>query len=274
MNLTNNRWTNEEKFGMRVSFGVHLVLLLLFGLIRVDAVEEQRTAFIEVELGEFRTGSLAQRADNQASQVEKRRNPSKTDQKNSSPNSKPDNKTETSKKNEKAKPVDAPEQNQKVESEVIKTPETEFIDPKTTSDQNKQDLSVAPKAVRDEQEQEGEKESGDTQGLRGELNVDQGTGTDADKSTPFSLKWDGNIERAAQVQPLPNYSQEVEAVITVRFEVRPDGSISKMIPLKKMNPELENEILKTLRTWKFSRLPSGVPQQSQWGTITFRFVLN
>jgi TonB family protein len=65
----------------------------------------------------------------------------------------------------------------------------------------------------------------------------------------------------------------VEAEITIRFQVKPAGTVGKMIPLKRMNPELEREILKTLRTWRFSRLPQTVPQTVQWGTITFRFVL-
>lgn len=64
-----------------------------------------------------------------------------------------------------------------------------------------------------------------------------------------------------------------EATITIRFKVKPDGSIGRVVPLKKMNPKLEREVTRTLRSWRFSQLPSGLPQQSQWGTITFRFVL-
>lgn len=64
-----------------------------------------------------------------------------------------------------------------------------------------------------------------------------------------------------------------EATITIRFKVKPDGSIGRVVPLKKMNPKLEREVTQTLRSWRFSQLPSGLPQQSQWGTITFRFVL-
>jgi TonB family protein len=76
------------------------------------------------------------------------------------------------------------------------------------------------------------------------------------------------------VQPLPENSTNIEAVITFRFEVNPDGSLGRVFPLKKMNPELEREVRRTLRSWRFSRLPSGVPQEPQWGNITFRFVLD
>ena len=85
--------------------------------------------------------------------------------------------------------------------------------------------------------------------------------------------WEGDIQRAPLQQAMPRYVVEVEAVITVRFEVRADGTVGRVQPLQRMNPELEREVLNTLRSWRFSRLPSSVPQESQWGRITFRFVL-
>lgn len=93
------------------------------------------------------------------------------------------------------------------------------------------------------------------------------------KSAPYELKWEGDIERNPMVQPLPDNIADAEATITIRFEVKPDGTVGRIVPLKEMNPELEREVMRTLRSWRFSRLPSGVPQQSQWATITFRFVV-
>lgn len=90
--------------------------------------------------------------------------------------------------------------------------------------------------------------------------------------SPYELKWEGDLDRAPMVQSLPKNTSNSEAVITVRFEVQPDGTVGRVIPLRKMNPELEREVMSTLRTWRFSRLPGGAPQQTQWGTITFRFV--
>jgi TonB family protein len=92
-------------------------------------------------------------------------------------------------------------------------------------------------------------------------------------SVPFSLEWEGDIVRAPLQQPLPNYNEEVEAVISVRFQVMPNGTVNEIVPLHKMSPSLEKEVLSTIRSWRFARLPSGVPQDPQWGTITFRFVL-
>ena len=92
-------------------------------------------------------------------------------------------------------------------------------------------------------------------------------------SAPYELNWEGNQERNPVVQPLPTNVTDTEATITIRFEVKPDGTAGRIIPLEKMNPELEREVMRTLRNWRFSRLPSGVPQKSQWGAITFRFMV-
>lgn len=95
-----------------------------------------------------------------------------------------------------------------------------------------------------------------------------------DRSAPYDLQWEGELDRSPMVQPLPSNPTNEEATITIRFEVKPDGSLGRVFPLRQMNPELEREVMSTLRSWRFSRLPSGVPQEPQWGTITFRFVLD
>lgn len=267
-------WTPEEKFGLQVTFGVHAILLLLLLFIRIDKPEEHRTAFVEVELGQYQSGSLADFSQTKNERVQTSRvvSPNKSEAK--PIQNKQVTNQNTSKSVDKAKPVDAPKQTEPVISdEVIKTPETEKISPELTAEQQKRQEAVAPDVKKDELEKEGAKKTGDVDGLKGDSNVKQGTGTDENKSAPFSLKWEGDIERSPQVQPLPNYNEDLEAVITIRFEVRPDGTVGRMIPTKKMNPNLESEVLKTLRSWRFSRLPSGVPQEAQWGTITFRFVL-
>ena len=93
-------------------------------------------------------------------------------------------------------------------------------------------------------------------------------------STPFDLQWEGQVDRSPMVQPLPSNPTNHEATITIRFEVNPDGSLGRVFPQRQMNPELEREVMRTLRSWRFSRLPSGVPQEPQWGTITFRFMID
>ena len=91
------------------------------------------------------------------------------------------------------------------------------------------------------------------------------------RTAPYSLQWEGTLNRNPMVQPLPGNRNNEVADITIRFEVHPDGSLGRVIPLGMMNPEMEREVMRTMRSWRFSRLPSGVPQESQWGTITFHF---
>jgi TonB family protein len=265
---------NEDRFALAVTGGMHVVLVIFFVLYTFSIDTNVRPSFIEVEFGEFQSGTPAQFAQQQAEQVATRPNPSETKPENPEPE-KPDPVEEQQQAtNETTKPVDAPEQEEDVDEEEIKTPETDKVDPKEeTSTEEQQEVTVPPKTEKDEVQQQGAETSGDKQGNTGEVNADQGTGNEQEKSAPYELKWEGDIERNPMVQPLPENTTDEEATITIRFEVKPDGSIGRIIPLKKMNPELEREVMSTLRSWRFSQLPSGVPQQSQWGTITFRFVL-
>jgi TonB family protein len=102
----------------------------------------------------------------------------------------------------------------------------------------------------------------------------QGDKQKPDRSAPYYLQWDGEFHRSPMVQPLPSNLTNVEGEITIRIEVQPNGSIGRIISLRKINPELEREVMQKLRSWRFSRLPSGVPQVPQWGTITFQFVID
>lgn len=265
---------NEDRFGLMVTGGVHVVLLAIFLLYTFTIEANVRPSYIEVEFGEFRSGTPAEYAEQQAEQVETRPNPSETEPENPEPETPDPVEEQESTTEETTKPVDVPDQVEEVEEQEVKTPETDKVDPqKETSTEEEKEVTVPPKSEKDEIQQEGAENSGDEQGNTGELNADQGTGNEQQKSAPYELKWEGDIERNPMVQPLPDNTTGSEATITIRFEVKPDGSVGRIIPVKKMNPELEREVMRTLRSWRFSRLPSGVPRQSQWGTITFRFVL-
>lgn len=265
---------NEDQFGLMVTGGVHVVLIIIFLLYTFSIEANVRPSYIEVEFGEFQAGTPAEYAEEQAEQVETRPDPSETEPENPEPENPEPVEEQQSTTEETTKPVDMPEQEEEIEEEEIKTPETDKVDPQeeTTTEEEKE-VVVPPKSEEDPVQQEGAESSGDEQGNTGERNADQGTGNEQEKSAPYELNWEGDIERNPMVQPLPENTTDAEATITIRFEVKPDGTVGRIIPLKKMNPELEREVMRTLRSWRFSRLPSGVPQQSQWGTITFRFVL-
>lgn len=267
-------FNNDDRFALSVTGGVHLALLIIFLIYTFSIEKNVRPSFIEVEFGEFKAGTPAEFAEEKAEQVATRPDPSETQPEDPVPDTPDPVEEQEATTEETVKPVDAPDQEEEIQEEVLETPETDKVNPQEeTSTEQEEEITVPPKTQQDEVQQEGAETSGDREGVTGELDADQGTGNESEKSAPYELKWEGDIERSPLVQPMPDNSFDEEATLTIRFEVRPDGSIGRIIPLKKMNPELEREVMRTLRSWRFSRLPSGVPQQSQWGTITFRFVL-
>jgi TonB family protein len=267
---------SDDRFGWSITGGMHLILLIFAIIYTINFDIENRPAYMEVTLGEFRSGTAAQQAEQQQEEVATRPNPAEEEPDDPNPEITQPTETPQQPEEEATKPVDLTDQTEEViDEDVIETPETDIIDPDTPDDTEEvEETEVPPKTEEDEQILEGVTESGDERGLEGDVNVDQGTGTTPDRSAPYDLKWEGELDRSPMVQPLPANSTNIEAVITVRFEVNPDGSLGSVFPLRKMNPELEREVMRTLRSWRFSRLPSGVPQEPQWGTITFRFVLD
>lgn len=265
---------DENRFGAAVTGILHLVILIIALLYHIHMEVDTRPAYIEVTLGEYQTGTVAEYAEEQPEEVATRPEPAEVEPDEPDPEVPEPEETPEQQTEETAKPVDLSEQIEEIDAEVIETPDTDQIDPEAPQQQQLEEVIAPPQTVEDEQIQEGEEESGDESGIQGDVNVEQGTGQDPDLSSPYDLRWEGDLDRSPMVQPLPNNTEDVEAVITVRFEVFPDGSIGRIIPLRKMNPELEREVMSTLRTWRFSRLPSGIPQDSQWGIITFRFIFD
>ncbi|TVQ06080.1 MAG: TonB family protein [Balneolaceae bacterium] len=271
-----NIYDDEERFGITITGVLHLILIIIALLYTVHFNTMDRSAFMEITLGEFRSGTIAQRADVQREQVATRPNPSPTQPVNPDPTITRPVETPQRPVEETTKPVNLPDEvEQIIDNEVVVTPETDIINPNVV--ERTEDVIeevTPPRTQQAERVQEGVAESGDVRGARGTPNVDQGPGHDPVRAAPYTLQWEGELNRNPMVQPLPSNRTNEEAVITIRFEVHPDGSLGRVIPLRKMNPELEREVMRTLRSWRFSRLPSGVPQEPQWGTITFRFVLD
>ena len=272
--MTFDKFREEDRFALAITGAFHVVLGVFFLLYTFNMNQDVRPSVIEVEFGEFQSGTLAEYSEQQSEQVATRPDPSETQPQEPQPERPQPEEQQQATTTETTKPVDAPEQTEDVQQEELETPETDKVDPSQETAQREQEqVTVPPKTEQAETVQEGAETSGDERGNEGRVDVDQGTGNASEKSAPYELRWEGDIERAPMVQPLPDNNADQEATITVRFEVKPDGTIGRIIPLRKMNPVLEREVMRTLRSWRFSRLPSGVPQQPQWGTITFRFVL-
>lgn len=270
-----NQFTKDDQRALTATLSIAGVLLVFSLWYTIDMGRNLRPSFIEVEFGEFQTGRLTEFSEVQNEQVATRQNPSEIETETPVEEVPEPEEVPQTPAEENIKPVDLPDQVEEVIDEVVETPDTEVVDPTKVAEQEpEEEIEIPPQAKEEEDQNEGADESGDPDGAIGDQNSDQGIGTDDEKTSPYELKWEGDIERAPMVQPLPRNNANTEAVITVRFEVLTDGRVGRIIPLRKMNPELETEVMKTLRTWRFSRLPSGVPQQAQWGTITFRFVFD
>lgn len=270
-----SQFTKDDQRALSVTLSMAVILLAFSLWYTIDMGRNMRPSFIEVEFGEFQTGRLSEFSEVQNEEVATRQNPSEIETEDPVEEAPEPEDTPQAPAEENIKPVDLPDQVEDVVDEVVETPDTEVVDPTQVAEQEpEEEIEIPPQAQLEEEQNEGADESGDPDGAIGDVNSDQGIGTDDDKTSPYELKWEGDIERAPMVQPLPKNNANTEAVITVRFEVRTNGTVGRIIPLRKMNPELESEVMKTLRTWRFSRLPSGVPQQAQWGTITFRFVFD
>lgn len=266
--------SKEDQIGAGVSLSVHILLLLFALWYTIDINPRARTSYIEVTLGDFKSGMPAEYAEQKNEEVAKQPNPSKVEPEDPTPEEPEDVEKKTEESTEQTKTADLPDQQQPVDEEPVKTPDTKKIEPEEQPEkQQKEEESVPPKTEEAPEKQEGAETSGSKKGNTGSENVDQGTGSEKDKSAPYELKWEGDIERTPMVRPLPENPSNREGVITVRFEVKPNGRVGRIQPLRKMNPDLEREVMSTLRSWRFSDLPSGVPQESQWGVITFRFVL-
>ncbi len=241
----------------------------------ININEEVRPSFIEVELGEFKTGSMTAFSELEEEEVATSPNSSDVETENTIDETPDLLEAEKPSTDADAKPVDLPNQIEDIDDQSLQTPQTKETDPTEIAEESTQDnISIAPIAQEDEITKEGAKESGDKKGATGETTTDQGLGNEEENTSPYELKWEGDLVRDRRMGSLPRNTANIEAIITVRFEVRPNGRVGRIIPIKKMSPELEREVMTTLRTWRFTQLPESAPQEIQWGSITFRFVFD
>ncbi|MEE9275146.1 MAG: hypothetical protein V3V62_07545 [bacterium] len=72
--------------------------------------------------------------------------------------------------------------------------------------------------------------------------------------------------------PAPRVKElEGSADIEFRFWVLPDGTVGRVVPVRKGSAALEGIASNHLKRWRFSPLPPGAPRREEWGIISFRF---
>ena len=104
------------------------------------------------------------------------------------------------------------------------------------------------------------------------------TGTSSEagalKDRPYTIEGAASA-RQVITEVLPEYPPGLnkEAVIKIRFTVLPNGTVGEMVPILKGDTTLEELTLRAFRQWRFNPLPPDLPQISQAGVITFRYIL-
>jgi protein TonB len=247
----------DDWIGLGASIAAHAVLLFLMTFLTAATPETEQLGFVEVELGPLTEGRRVQQAPIETPDVAEDR-----------PIEEPvEPEIEEASPPEEAKPVDLPDQPEEiVDEDVISSPETETVSPEERNN---------PEEVRKTEPDEASQPirplgSGAPDGDSGAESGDEGEGADEEQAAPFQIE---GLDRNALFSPLPVYREKVNATISVRITVNPQGRIVQRLPLLKGNPSLEQAVMEALADWKFNPLPPNAPQEAQTGVVTFHFRL-
>lgn len=90
---------------------------------------------------------------------------------------------------------------------------------------------------------------------------------------PWQIRGPASKRKVVFRPPLPSPQLKANVEIELKFWVLPDGTIGRIIPIRRGDPALEGEMMAYLKKWHFNPLPPDVPQQEQWGTIPIKYLL-
>lgn len=71
--------------------------------------------------------------------------------------------------------------------------------------------------------------------------------------------------------PLPRPAEALSGTVHIKFWVLPDGTIGKMVPIMRGDPELERVAMDYLEKWRFEAVESAAGLQS--GSVPIRFTI-
>ncbi|MDA0378372.1 MAG: TonB family protein [Bacteroidetes bacterium] len=248
--------SKEDRTGLAISAGFHLVVLVLLAWLSVSAAETQPMGFLEVEFGPFSEGRPVRQASVQ-NQPEPQPQEEQPEQERRTPVAPPEN----------VKPVELPDADQRndVADETVDTPDAEVIAPeKSTTKAEKPDET--PQEAREVVRPLGSgaltREDGADTGDEGKSNQEQA-------SAPYQIE---GLNRETVSAPLPAIvTQSGEVRMTVRIKVDPRGNVVRVVPTRRGDPDQDRQVMQVVRQWRFNALPSNAPQVNQDGTITFVF---
>lgn len=245
----------EDRAGLVISIGLHVLVLVALSLLTVSAREEQPMGFLEVEFGPLSEGRPVQQAPVQ-DEPEPEPEEEQTEEVETRPVAPP----------EDVRPVDLPDSElDPPDEEVVDAPEADVIAPEES---NTEEERVEEEA-QPEQELVQPLGSGSLTPDDGQDTGDEGTSNQEEASAPFRIE---GLNRDPVTTPLPMFvSQNSDVRVTVRITVDPLGNVTQALPVRRGDPAQDREVLRVVRGWRFNPLPSNAPQESQQGLITFVF---
>jgi TonB family protein len=92
-----------------------------------------------------------------------------------------------------------------------------------------------------------------------------------DSESVFHIRGPVSKRRQVVYKPSLPKTARAEGEIELKFWVLPDGTVGRIVPLKRGDPFLEEEAIRYLKKWKFN--PLDKTQGEEWGIIPIRFVL-
>ncbi len=86
------------------------------------------------------------------------------------------------------------------------------------------------------------------------------------------ISWSGPPRRYLYKPPDPSYSspKRLEGEVKLKFWVDPQGKVSNVVVLRKLDAHLEHLATDYMKRWRFEQL-QGKQQELQWGTINIKF---
>lgn len=92
-----------------------------------------------------------------------------------------------------------------------------------------------------------------------------------DSSSPYILEGEV-LQRKIINKVIPDYPQGMQrnAIITIQFNVRPDGYVQDIVIIRRDDPVFEQTSINSLLEWQFNSIPE---DKLQKGTITFIYEL-
>jgi len=252
-----NKPEKNDWVGLGTSLAVHLVLVFLMSLMVVAATDEVPVGFIEVEFGQFSEGRPTVRAPERV--VPQPEPPVEAEPEEiEKPAVAPP---------EEVRPVDLPDVDLDIpDEEIIAAPDAETIQPEEIQAQEE----IVDEIPEPETQTIQPLGSGSIDATDGAQLGDEGTSNEPTRASPFQIE---GLNRAAINSPLPVNSANVSTIITMQITVNPQGRIIQRVPIRKGNPQLEQEVMRALLRWRFNPLPPNAPQEAQTGKVTFRFTL-